>query len=234
MRFFVGLILGVLPLLARAASLDVDPIRVTFSGQNTVAVVTLSNAGDTPATVQLQTVSWTQDKGEDVYAPTRDVLATPPIFTVPGHQKQIIRLGLRVPADATVEKTYRLYLQEVPAAQQTQGLGVVMALRIGVPVFVEPLAPAKPVLQWTARRVSDNELDLSVANTGGKHVQLRQISLSGPQHLSLVVQQAAYVLPGKARTWVLKHKGGMPAVGTKLQVDSDTDAGIVNGELVVQ
>src|SRR5215472_2326041 len=191
-RHIVGLSLLALPVLARAASLDVDPIRVMFSAENTITVVTLSNAGDTPATVQLEPVAWSQDKGEDVYTPTHDLLATPPIFTVQPHAKQIIRVGLRVAPDPKTEKAYRLYLQEVPAPDQVKGLGVVMALRIGVPAFVEPTVPPKTELQWSARRVSDTELDLNVTNSGGGHVQVHGITLTAPGGgTPLTVQQAA-------------------------------------------
>ena len=234
MRWLLGLLAGLLPLAAGAASLDVDPIRVTFTTDNSITVMTLANAGDDPATVQLEPVAWSQDsKGEDVYTPTHDLLATPPIFTVAPHQKQIIRLGLRAKPDPKQERSYRLYLQELPGPQQLKGLGVVMALRIGVPVFVEPVVPAKAELKWSAARVSDKELDLSVTNTSGLHVQIKQVTLNGAGNLSIPVQQAAYVLPGKGRTWALKLDKA-PAQGTALEVHGDTDAGPLDGKLVVQ
>jgi fimbrial chaperone protein len=233
MRHILGVILCVLPMLARAASLDVDPIRVTFSAQNSIAVLTLTNAGDAPATVQLEPVAWSQDKGEDVYIPTRDLLATPPIFTVPAGSKQIIRLGLRVAPDAQRELSYRLYLQEVPQATKTQGLGVVMALRIGVPVFVEPAVAAKPAVQWTVKRLSDRTIELDAANSGNAHVLVHDITLTGPGKLSLAPQQAAYILPGKARAWILKLPRPLPA-DTALQLDCESDAGALRAKLVLQ
>ena len=231
MRRILGLSLLVLPVFARAASLDVDPIRVVFSAQSTITVVTLTNAGDTPATVQLEPVAWSQDKGEDVYAPTRDLLATPPIFTVQPHAKQIIRLGLRAKPDPVREGCYRVYLQEVPKPEQLTGLGVQMALRIGVPVFVEPAAPLKPSLQWTLKRVSDKELELSATNDGNAHVQIKQIALTGPDSLTLVVQQAAYVLPGANRTWRVPVAKS-PAAG-KFMLSADTDQGKLDAQPVL-
>ena len=233
MRHLLGLILCVLPLWARAASLDVDPIRVTFSAKNTVAVLTLTNAGTAPATVQLEPVAWSQEKGEDVYVPSHDLLATPPIFTVPAGGKQIIRLGLRVPPSAKQELSYRLYLQEVPQASANQGLGVVMALRIGVPVFVEPAVAAKPVMVWTVKRLSDKQIELSATNSGNAHILIHDIKLSGPDKVSLAPQQAAYILPAKAHTWVLQSSRSIPA-GTQLQLDADSDAGELHAKLVLQ
>jgi fimbrial chaperone protein len=233
MRRILGFVIFMLPALAMAASLDVDPIRVDFTGQNTVTVLTLTNSGDGPATVQLEPVSWSQANGDDVYSSTREILATPPIFTVQPHAKQVIRLGLRVPPDALKERSYRLYLDEVPQPSQVKGLGVVMALRIGIPVFVQPTAPSKPDLQWTLRHGTGKTLDLSVTNAGGSHVQIRQLSLSAPKMLTIVVQQAAYVLPGSTRTWVL-NQTSLPADGTTVQVVGDTDIGTVNGQVVLK
>jgi len=233
MRRITGFVIFMLPALAMGASLDVDPIRVDFSANNTVTVLTLTNSGDGPATVQLEPVAWSQANGNDVYTPTREILATPPIFTVQPHEKQVIRVGLRVPADAQKERSYRLYLDEVPQPSQVKGLGVVMALRIGIPVFVQPTAPSKPALQWALKRGSTKGLELSVTNNGGSHVQIRQLSLSAPKMVTVVVQQAAYVLPGSTRTWAL-DPASLPAAGTSVQITGDTDIGTVNGQVVLQ
>ena len=234
MRKTLGFALFMLPALAAAASLDVDPIRVEFNGSNTITVLTLTNAGDAPATVQLEPVAWSQANGDDVYKPTREILATPPIFTVPPGGKQIIRLGLRTAPDAVKERSYRLYLDEVPQPSQVKGLGVLMALRIGIPVFVAPVAPAKPVLQWSLKRGAGKEIDLSVTNSGGSHIQIRQLTLTAPKLLSIVVQQAAYILPGSTRTWVLTNQPSLPAAGTPVQITGDTDIGTINGQAVLQ
>lgn len=231
MRRLVGIALCLLPVLARAASLDVDPIRVTFSAQHNITVLTLTNSGDDPATVQLELVAWSQDKGEDVYTPTRDLLATPPIFTVPAKAKQVIRIGLRAKPDAQRELCYRLYLQEVPQAGTVHGLGVVMALRIGIPVFVEPLADLKPALSWTLKRVSDKQLEVSARNTGNAHVQIKQVSLSGPAGVSLGISQAAYILPGMTHTWLVPLSKPAPTGSFKLS--ADTDAGMLDAQPVL-
>jgi len=233
MRHLLGLFLCVLPVLARASSLDVDPIRVTFSAQKSVTVLTLTNAGDDPATVQLEPVAWSQIKGEDKYLPTRDLLATPPIFTVPAKGKQIIRLGLRVPPNAQQEMSYRLYLQEVPQANKAGGLGVVMALRIGVPVFVVPVAPVKPLLQCTARRLSDTQTELSAVHGGTAHIQLRQITVVGMDKTPQQIQQATYILPGTSHAWTLKLMHPL-AAGAALQLDYDSDVGAMHEKLVLE
>lgn len=234
LRLAVGTLLLVLPLLARASALDVDPIRIAFSGTDTIAVLTVTNDGDGPATVQLQPVAWSQAADKDVYTPTRDVLATPPIFTVQPHGKQVIRLGLRVHPDLRTERSYRLYLEEVPQPSTVRGLGVIMALRIGVPVFVQPVNAATAVLHWSAERTSDGSLRVSATNAGGGHIQVRRIAITEPKSgLSYTAEQSVYVLPGATRSWTLKPVK-RPALAAVVHISADTDLGSVDGQAVLQ
>ena len=105
---FQSLVLG-LGLLAssmwvQAASFRVNPVGLTLSAEHATAVLKVINDGSASTVIQLQTVAWSQDKGKDVYVPTRELLATPPIFTVAAGAQQLVRVGLRVAADARQEK----------------------------------------------------------------------------------------------------------------------------------
>ena len=112
---------------AQAGSFEVNPVGLTLSGTHSTEVVTVTNASDSLTVVQLQVVAWSQENGEDVYTPTRNVLATPPIFTVPAGGQQTVRLGLMSKPDAKLETAYRLFLQEVAAAQRIRGSGTASA-----------------------------------------------------------------------------------------------------------
>jgi P pilus assembly chaperone PapD len=53
--------------------------------------------------------------------------------------QRLIRLGTTA-GPATREKTYRVYVEELPVGDgKTRGSGVSFALKIGVPLFVNPL-----------------------------------------------------------------------------------------------
>lgn len=229
LAFFIGLA-GV----AHAGSISVSPVRATLTAGQPVSALTVRNTGDEPAVVQLEAVGWSQANGKDVYDATRELLATPPIFTVPPGGSQVVRIGLRRAPDAQRELTYRLFLQEVPPPPSPGFRGLRMALRIGVPVFVLPKTQARPLTEWQVRRAADGKLRVSVTNTGTAHIQVANFRLVPARGEPIPVQQvAAYVLPGQQRAWLIGDDGQLPE-GMPLKLRAQTDAGDVDAELAVQ
>lgn len=127
---------------AGAGSLYLNPVRLSLSADHAVEVVTISNQGAEPSVVQLETMAWTKTAGGDVYSPTTDLIAAPPIFTLPPGGSQIVRIGLRNALDPRSELNYRVYFQEVPPPPKPGFQGLNVALRLGVPVYVTPVSDA--------------------------------------------------------------------------------------------
>jgi fimbrial chaperone protein len=219
---------------AQAGTFAVSPVRATLSVKQQVGALTVRNDGTEPAMVQLDVVSWSQRDGKDFYTPTREILATPPIFTVPAGGSQVVRVGLRRAPDPRRELTYRLYLQEVPPPPKPDFQGLQVALRIGVPVFVLPPAPAKPVLRWQASHTPQGQLQISLTNSGNAHIQVANFKLmpAGGEPFS-TEQVAAYVLPEQSRDWLVKA-ATTPPQGATLRLFAQTDAGDVEAEVVVE
>lgn len=92
---FVLLIGLIAATAALAGAFQVSPLRIALSAQAPIAVITVRNEGAVASVMQLKAMSWSQTAGEDSYSPTQEVLATPPIFTVPPGGAQIVRVGLR-------------------------------------------------------------------------------------------------------------------------------------------
>lgn len=218
--------------LAGAGSLSVNPVRVNLAAGQTTSVLTVRNEGPEPALVQLEMMRWSQPEGVDQVQPTRDVLASPPIFTLPAGGSQIVRLGLRGPlVDGPQELAYRLLIKEVPPVRTSPVQGVQIALNISLPVFVLPPAAAAaalpPVLRWQARPTADG-LWLRADNDGHLHVQVTGLHLAGGERLPRFA--AAYLLPGARREWKVSHTA---AVGGALSLVADTDAGPLADQIVV-
>jgi fimbrial chaperone protein len=217
-----------------AGSFAVNPVRATLSAKQPVGSLVVQNNGSEPTVVQLETVSWAQHDGKDVYEPTKEILATPPIFTIPAGGSQIVRVGIRRAAEPGRELTYRLFLQEVPQTKSDlQGLRVV--LRVGIPVFVLPATTSSPSLKWQAMRTSDGALRVRVTNSGNAHIQLARSKLMTGGNTRALVQQdvPAYVLAGQTREWLYKVNP-LPASGVPLRVAAQTDLGDMSTELVVE
>lgn len=219
---------------AQAGTFVVSPVRATLTVSQQVGALTVRNDSAEPTVVQLEVLSWSQQDAKDIYEPTREILATPPIFTVPPGGSQIVRVGLRRAPDPERELSYRLYLQEVPPPPKPDFQGLQVALRIGIPVFVLPSAPAKPVLRWQLSRTPQGQLRVSLSNDGNAHIQVANFRLVPAGREPLPTQQvAAYVLPGQSRDWLM-DVAPTPPPGSALRLFAQTDAGDIQAELVVE
>ncbi|MBI4207698.1 MAG: molecular chaperone [Betaproteobacteria bacterium] len=216
---------------AVGAALEVNPVRLTLSGAQPVAALTVRNAGTQPAGLHLQVMAWTQSDAADHYVATRELLATPPIFTLAPGAVQTVRVGLRRAVDAERELAYRLYLQEIPDVVGASDTGVRIALRLGVPVFVLPRGPAAPLLGWSAKQ-DGGAILLDAHNTGKAHARIVELKLLSVSQ-TIAEATAAYVLPGQSWRWRLPVSR-TPAAGTQLRVSARTDAGDVNADLALE
>jgi fimbrial chaperone protein len=222
----------VLP-LAHAGSFTVDPVRITLSGTQRVAAITVHNDGAEPSVIQLQTLRWTQQAGKDTLAASTQILATPPIFTLQPGASQIVRVGLLRAPDAQRELTYRLILREVPPPRPiAQGLRV--ALAVSMPVFVTSIRPSFANIEWHAAALADGRILLQATNTGRAHVQIGELELSSAGGTSPFIRQsvATYVLPGNTRAWMLKGAPGV-AAGAVIRMVAQTDGGELRASLTL-
>lgn len=216
---------------AAGASFEVNPVRLTLSAAQPVAAITVRNAGAQAASLHLQLMAWTQADAADHYAATGELLATPPIFTLAPGAVQTVRVGLRRAVDPERELAYRLYLQEIPDAKAVDGTGLRIALRIGVPVFVPPRAPATPLLSWRAQRDAD-AIVFHARNTGKAHARIVELKfISGAQ--TIAEAPAAYLLAGQSWRWRLAVSS-MPAAGALLRVSAKTTTGEVNADVTLE
>ena len=220
-----------------AASIGVSPVRATLSADQQVGALTVHNTGTEPMSVQLEVMNWSQQEGKDVFTATREVLANPPIFTVPPGGSQLIRAGLRRAPDARRELTYRIFLQELPPPPSPDFNGAKMLMRVSLPVFVLPEVAAQPALRWQAARTSDGALKISLTNIGNAHVQIANFSLSLPGSAQpwITQQSSTYVLHGQSRDWILpaNAENPSPPPGAILQIFAQTDAGDMEAEVLI-
>lgn len=190
---------------AAAGNFSVSPVRVDLSAAQPTAVITVHNNDSAPLLVQAATLSWTQPAGEESYADTRDILATPTVFTLPPDGDQIVRVALRRGVDTSRELSYRILLSEVPQAAREGFTGLRVALRLSLPIFIKPAADARADVAWQARRNADGTLLVSASNKGTAHLQISDFELLfADQQEPTKVTVTRYVLPGSTVTWNTK------------------------------
>jgi len=222
------------PLAALAGSFEVNPIRVDLSPAARSAAVAVRNTGAESVVVQVSVQAWSQRDGRDVLEQTSDVIISPPIATIAASQEQVIRIGLRRAPDAQQELSYRLFLQEVPPPPQPGFQGLQVALRIGLPIFVQPRSgPAKATLVWDAQLRADGNVSLRLQNKGTGHIQISDVAMFLPDGKEPIAAHSslAYVLPGQSREWDLKLARPGVKKTDRLRLKVATDAGSVDTEI---
>jgi fimbrial chaperone protein len=219
-----------------AGSFQVSPLRVELSSQHANDALEVRNNASEPVLIQLQTVAWSQENGRDVYQPSDDLVATPPIFTVQPGATQIIRVGLLRGVDEKKELSYRLFLQEVPPKPKPDFKGLQVALRIGLPVFILPRAKAAPALRWRVEPAAEGGLKVDLKNEGGAHIRVVDFRLSvpGKQQAIAVQQVSGYVLPGQSRSWLLATDPAQRPTDGTVRINADTDAGSVETDIKLE
>jgi fimbrial chaperone protein len=223
-----------LSLLTLAADLKVDPVRIELSPKSTTAGVTITNNTDQAVSIQIQAMTWTQVDGKDVYVATRELLVAPPIVTIGPKAEQLIRTALRRHADETNELAYRIYLQELIEPPVIGFSGMQVALRIGLPVFVQPLtglAIASKV--WRIERAGDKQLKLTLKNDGNAHIQVTDFTLQLQDAVLPIAGESGstYVLAGQSHEWLLKTEASLPIAVEFLRIKAYTDDGYIESEL---
>ena len=216
----------------QAGSFSVSPVRISLSASAPISAITVQNGGSETVVLQLEAMAWAQQAGQDVYTPSRDILATPPIITIPAGGSQILRVGLRRVPDPQRELTYRLYLQEVPPPPKPGFTGLQVALRFGLPVFVSPVKEDTASLAWRISRARNGQHEVGLTNSGNAHVQVANFKLVRADGSELGTQHVAgSVLPGQTVTWKAKDIK-VPASGNKLRLIARTDIGEINAGLI--
>jgi fimbrial chaperone protein len=167
-----------LPVAARAGDWRVSPIRLDLGRDAKSGAVTVVNDSDDRLQVQMKAYEWTQDaEGKDRYDETGEILFFPRLMILEGKEEKILRAGIRVPA-AAKEKTYRLFIEEIPGPRKAEGVNVAVAIRFGVPIFVKPLKEEVHG-EVGAMTMSAGALLVPVKNTGNVHFVVQSVLLRG-------------------------------------------------------
>jgi fimbrial chaperone protein len=216
---------------AGASKLSIAPVRIELAAEQRTQALRIRNEHpDRTVLIQAQVFAWSQRDGEDVLTPTREVLATPPVFTLAPGDQQLVRVAVRSPATAPEQSCYRLILQEVPARGGAVDPGLNVALRFSLPVFVEPGVPSAPALQWQATR-APGALVVQVTNTGNAHVQIAGFELHPrADRPALGTTVARYVLPGSTMRWSLPVPAG-PSADEGWRLVGTSDRGPIEADV---
>jgi fimbrial chaperone protein len=213
--------LGLWPAPSYAGSFSVSPVRIYMKPRDRAVAITLVNEGNTPVALQADINLWSQNAdGSDVLALTEDMILSPPIIKLAPQARQVVRLALLRPMDASRQLTYRLIVREVPEATlpQNSGLQVPIALALSMPVFVTP-APAKREMRCELAKLATGaaaaraEINVDCANTGSAYAQVREAVLKRGDTVLARFEGGAYILPGAKKNLSLSAEANASLSG---------------------
>jgi len=167
--------------LAHAGDFVISPLRVTLSREVKSTQIEVRNDDTRPLRVQMQAMAWSQDDGgKDRYVESDGLLFFPKTMEIPPGQSHIVRLGPKA-LPASVEDAYRLFIAELPGPEDEAATGsasVRILLRVGVAVFVAPLAP-RPAAELGSPALRHGAVELTVSNTGNVHIAADRLAMVG-------------------------------------------------------
>ncbi len=201
-----------------AGSFGVSPIRLDFDRSTKTGVLTVTNDDEARLSFQMKLMEWTQDaEGVDQYAESSDLIFFPQLMVLEPKEKRIIRVGTKSPS-STSERTYRLFIEEIPDAAEAraQGTQVAVKLRFGVPLFIAPLK-AEIGGAITDAKLAKGEIQLTVKNSGNQHFRFEAITAK-VANVALGEVSGWYLLAGAQRAYTIKLDKDACAKTAKLEI----------------
>jgi fimbrial chaperone protein len=161
---------------ALAAGVRISPILVELTSSQTNAIVSLRNDGDAPIRYQVSAVNWSQDDaGQMKFAPTRDLIVFPQLVTLKAGEERNLRVGVSGDKFGALEKSYRVFVEELPPAEKAGDKPAVQVLtRLSIPVFLEP-AHVVGAARIEAPRVEAGKLIFRLRNMGNIRVRPSEV-----------------------------------------------------------
>ena len=224
-----------LAVVAQATAVAVDPTRLHLSDKAHSQSLSLRNSGTEKARFQVSAFSWAQSlTGEMQLTPTQDILFFPSLLEIAPGETRKIRVTSDVPADA-IEKSYRLFVDELPPPNANTAGSIRVLTRPGVPVFLQPGTPAaRPALNLALQR---SHLLVSLENHGNSYVMAQSVRVVGKTKTGEVQferdLQAWYVLAHGRRQYDVALTDADCAALAELYATSKTERGVVRAELTV-
>jgi len=182
---------------------SINPTLVVLPPGATSVLVALGNESDAAMRFQLAAYAWDQaPEGEMKLAPTEDIVFFPQMLTLgPGESRNVRVATLLAPG--AIERSYRLFIEELPASEAAGKAGAVQMLaRVGIPIFVPP--PRK-VEEAEIRDIvrSADVLSFTLANTGNVYFVPEQVAVKTLAHDGATLGERTlrgwYVLAGGTR-----------------------------------
>jgi P pilus assembly chaperone PapD len=185
---------------ARADGLNLDKVIVEFApDRKPIENITVTNQGDKPLKVAVNTIEVTHsDLPDQQEAPTDSLIAAPKAFELAGGESKLVRLVLRgFPDD--MEKIYRVrFVPSEATMHQTQEIAG-KSVQLNVIVSMGALIMAAPKTVKTDLKVVRAGDKITLTNAGNVTATLQREDFCTPDKTLCVPLEGHRIFPGV--TW---------------------------------
>jgi fimbrial chaperone protein len=195
------------PLQAVASSFIASPVTFNLSPNKPMSILRLTNNGESDLRLQVHAVKWGTDGYNETQVDTDDIILNPPVFMLKPGQQQFMRFGLRSVVPTAKEQSYRLIVDEIPDEISVgKSVGIRTALRISIPVFIDPVQKDARVTWHLIRK--ENRYVLVCDNSGNTHLKINGFIVSDDKGMPVVRNSdPAYIMPEQRKEWPLATNG---------------------------
>lgn len=226
---------ALLPVTPAHAGVVIAGTRVVYPAQEKEVTVSLDNAAQRPALVQL----WIDDGDQDTPPELAKApfVVTPPLLRIDGGEKQALRIRFTGPAQpADRESVFWLNMLEIPPSSDSTEERLELAFRTRIKLFYRPAglpgdaATAHRQLQWSVLQGAQ-EVTLRVHNPTPWHVSFAEIGL---QSGSVQAGHAGsgMVAPRSSQTFRLEGLTAVPVGELGVAYSTISDEGAVQPAVV--
>jgi len=222
--------------IARASSFQVNPIRIMLTPRGSSSLLAVRNDSKERLRFQIEYFSWDQsNQGDMILNPTNDLIVYPTLLSVDAGAERNVRVGTKNPLVAK-EKSYRIFIEELPSAQKSKVAGVRILTRLGVPIFVQPQKP-KVERQIDKIAIHKSELFFSLINHGNVHFFPKAIRVKGSDSTGAATLeqdlQAWYILADGSRDYRFElPKSQCPKI-KELVIEVEFEANILKEKITL-
>jgi fimbrial chaperone protein len=174
---FITLLIFNLPAWAIKVIPITAELDLTKQRSHTITVI---NPDKKAVPVKIKVFQWALDEnGEDIRNPTRDLRVFPRQFILKAGQKRQVRVLLRNRRQASVEKTYRVLVSELPVELETseKSSGLFVLFQYATALYVLPRQPQSKVQLRSVKRQKTG-LVFTLHNAGNTHTHLQNLTLN--------------------------------------------------------
>jgi fimbrial chaperone protein len=195
------------PLQAVASSFIASPVTFNLSPNKPMSILRLTNNGESDLRLQVHAVKWGSDGYNETQVDTDDIILNPPVFMLKPGQQQFMRFGLRSVVPPGKEQSYRLIVDEIPDETSVgKSVGIRTALRVSIPVFIDPVQKDARVTWHLIRK--ENRYVLVCDNSGNTHLKINGFIVANDKGMPVVRNSdPAYIMPEQRKEWPLATNG---------------------------